>query len=173
MLSFWTFSDVFEEGGPIPKPFVGMFGLRAKGGINKPSYYAFSLLHQLGVERLANPSKDVIVTRTKVGDFAIAAWNLVDPGQRSAARGMTFVFSGLTSSAHATLQRVDNEHGNVLPEYAAMGSPLDPTRIQVAQLNRETALPAPESLRLKDGRLDVQLSANTLVLIVIRPVGAP
>ncbi len=32
IMSFWTFSDVFEENGPIPKPFVGMFGLRAKGG---------------------------------------------------------------------------------------------------------------------------------------------
>ena len=52
MLSFWTFSDVFEEGGPIAKPFVGAFGLRAKGGINKPSYYAYGLLHQLGNERL-------------------------------------------------------------------------------------------------------------------------
>ena len=29
MLSFWTFSDVFEEGGPIPEPFHGHFGLRA------------------------------------------------------------------------------------------------------------------------------------------------
>ena len=51
-MSFWTFSDVFEEGGPIPQPFVGMFGLRAKGGINKPSYYAFGLLHKLGEERI-------------------------------------------------------------------------------------------------------------------------
>jgi xylan 1,4-beta-xylosidase len=37
MLSFWTFSDVFEENGPILQPFEGNFGLRAKGGINKPS----------------------------------------------------------------------------------------------------------------------------------------
>src|SRR5580658_2627739 len=67
MLSFWTFSDVFEEGGPIPKPFVGMFGLRAKGGINKPSYYAYGLLHQLGSERLANTSPNVIVSKTERG----------------------------------------------------------------------------------------------------------
>jgi len=46
--------DVFEEGGPIAKPFEGAFGLRAKGGINKPSYYGFALLHQLGDQRLAN-----------------------------------------------------------------------------------------------------------------------
>ena len=47
MMSFWVFSDVFEEGGPIPRPFEGHFGLRAKGGINKPSFYEFGLLHQL------------------------------------------------------------------------------------------------------------------------------
>ena len=44
-----------------------MFGLRAKGGINKPSYYAYGLLHQLGGKRLANTSKDVIVTKTADG----------------------------------------------------------------------------------------------------------
>src|SRR5579862_2154025 len=63
MMSFWTFSDVFEEGGPIAKPFEGEFGLRAKGGINKPSYYDFALLHQLGEERIANAAANVLVTR--------------------------------------------------------------------------------------------------------------
>ncbi len=47
-MSFWTFSDVFQEGGPIAKPFEGHFGLRAKGGIDKPSFYDFALLHRLG-----------------------------------------------------------------------------------------------------------------------------
>ncbi len=80
MMSFWTFSDVFEEGGPMAKPFDGAFGLRAKGGINKPSYYAFALLHQLGDKRLANPSKNVIVTKSADGTLVIAAWNIVvDP----------------------------------------------------------------------------------------------
>lgn len=88
-----------------------------------------------------NTNAKLTSTKTKSGDLVIATWNLVAPGQRGAIRGVTFVFSGLPSSAHATLQRVDSEHGNVLPEYAAMGSPLDPTPLQVAQLNRKTALP--------------------------------
>ena len=48
MMPFWTFSDVFEEYGGFPNPFRGDFGLQAEGGINKPSYYGFALLHQLG-----------------------------------------------------------------------------------------------------------------------------
>ena len=44
MMSFWTFSDVFEEGGPIPKTVHrAVRTLRAKGGINKPSYYAWGI----------------------------------------------------------------------------------------------------------------------------------
>src|SRR5271154_780786 len=119
MLSFWTFSDVFEEGGPIPQPFEGQFGLRAKGGINKPSYYGFELLHELGDQRLENPSKNVIVTTSAAGGLAIAAWNLVDPGQHSVMQRMELIFRNVPANASVTLQRVDDQHGNVLPLYAA------------------------------------------------------
>src|ERR1700751_4233281 len=142
MLSFWTFSDVFEEGGPIPKPFIGEFGLRAKGGINKPSYYSFGLLHQLGSQRIANGSKNVIATKTPDGDIALIAWNLVDPDQHGTTHTMELSFHDVPPSARVTLQGVDSDHGNVLKQYAAMGKPIYPTSDQVAQLNRETALPA-------------------------------
>jgi len=48
MMSFWTFSDVFEEGGPKQEPFDGGFGLMVMGGIKKPSYTGFAVLHRLG-----------------------------------------------------------------------------------------------------------------------------
>ncbi|MBV8114757.1 MAG: glycosyl hydrolase family 39 [Silvibacterium sp.] len=169
MLSFWTFSDVFEEGGPSPKPFEGQFGLRAKGGINKPSYYAYGLLHQLGNQRLANPSNNVIVTKSADGSLAVAAWNLVDPDKQGTAHTMTLTFRGVLPNASITTQRVDSEHGNVLPRYAAMGKPLDPTPAQVEQLNRETELPAPEQSTLNNGKLELQLTPNALVLIKVQP----
>jgi xylan 1,4-beta-xylosidase len=153
MMSFWTFSDVFEEGGPIDKPFVGAFGLRAKGGINKPSYYAYGLLHQLGSERIANDSKNVIVTKTQDGALAIAVWNLVDPGAEGTTRRVDLVMNHLPGDAHVSIQRVDEEHGNVLKAYEAMGKPLDPTAAQVETLNRESALPAPEEKKLQGGKL--------------------
>ncbi|MBV8672817.1 MAG: glycosyl hydrolase family 39, partial [Acidobacteriaceae bacterium] len=168
MLSFWTFSDVFEEGGPIPKPFEGEFGLRAKGGINKPSYYAYGLLHQLGDQRIANSSSNVIVTKSADGSLAIAAWNLVDPDKQGQTHTMTLNFRGVPAEAKITLQRVDSEHGNVLPRYAAMGKPVDPTPVQVEQLNRETALPAPEPSNLKNGKLDLELTPNALVMIKVQ-----
>jgi xylan 1,4-beta-xylosidase len=169
MLSFWTFSDVFEEAGPISKPFVGMFGLRAKGGINKPSYYAYELLHQLGTERLANPSKNAIVTKTGNGGLAIAVWNLVDPGSQGRAETVELVLHHVSANTRASIRRVDADHGNALKGYAAMGQPLDPTSRQVEELNRESALSPPEDAALRAGRLELQLTPNSLVLVEVRP----
>ena len=166
-MSFWTFSDVFEEGGPIPKPFEGHFGLRAKGGINKPSYYGFELLHQLGGKRIPAESKDVIATRAANGSLVIAAWNLVDPGRQGATRTMDLVFRGVPSDARVSIQAVDQDHGNVLPKYKAMGRPLDPTPAQVEELNRETALPAPKQEHLTGGRLKLTLTPDALDLVTV------
>jgi xylan 1,4-beta-xylosidase len=169
MLSFWTFSDVFEEGGPIPQPFEGHFGLRAEGGINKPSYYAYGLLHQLGDLRLSHASKNVIVTKKADGSLSIAVWNLVDPDKHGSMRHVDLSFVGVPASSPVTIQRVDDDHGNVLPKYAAMGKPPYPTPEQVEQLNRETALPAPEPAKLEDGKLHLTLTPNALVLVEVHP----
>jgi xylan 1,4-beta-xylosidase len=171
MMSFWTFSDVFEEGGPLQRPFVGEFGLRAKGGINKPSYYDFALLHELGEQRLANPSNNVLVTKRKDGTLVVAAWNLVDLAENNGSIGgtvtMKIEFRNVPRNAEVSIERVDDEHGNVLPKYAAMGSPVDPTESQVEQLNRETALGQPERTRLKDGRLELTLERNALTVVQV------
>lgn len=169
ILSFWTFSDVFEESGPIVKPFEGMFGLRAKGGINKPSYYAYGLLHQLGDRRIASSSNDIIVSKRANGGLVIAAWNLVDPGQSGSTRTLDMTFVHLPPGSRVNIQRVDANHGNVLKQYEAMGKPLDPTPGQVEELNRETSLPAPEERNLQQGRLELTMAPNSLALIRIEP----
>jgi len=64
--------------------------------------------------------------------------------------------------ARVTIQRIDDQHGNVLPEYAAMGAPLDPTPAQVEQMNRATTLPAPAEERLTGGKLAIKLTPNLL-----------
>lgn len=167
MMSFWTFSDVFEEGGPIPKPFIGEFGLRAEGGINKPSYYAWGLLHHLGSERIPNAAHDVIVTKMANGGLSIALWNLVDPDKKGETRTIQLAFAHVAPNAKVTIERVDEDHGNVLKRYQAMGSPLNPTPAQVEQLNRETALPAPEQSSLASGKLELKLTPNALVLVKV------
>ena len=168
MMSFWTFSDVFEEEGPIPKPFIDGYGLRAKGGINKPIFYAFELLHQLGDERIASASGHMILTKQSNGELAIAVWNIVDPGQTGENETVNFIFSHVSSDAQVSIQQLDASQ-DVLKRYAAMGQPLDPTPEQVEQLNHATALAPPVETRLKEGRIKLSLTPNALVLLKVQP----
>ncbi len=111
----------------------------------------------------------MIVTKRKDNTLAIAAWNLVDPEDLGGAKTMKLEFFKVPRDAEVSIQRVDNEHGNVLSKYAAMGKPLDPTEAQVEQLNQETALGPPERVRLKGGELELSLESDALVLVIVKP----
>jgi xylan 1,4-beta-xylosidase len=135
------------------------------GGINKPSFYDFALLHELGTERLANASHDAIVTKDSDGSLRIALWNLSDPVKRGPPKTMTIAISGVAKNAPVLIERVDDEHGNVLPIYKAMGSPVYPSPKQIEEMNRKTALPPAERSSLKDGSLTLELGPNALYVI--------
>ncbi len=81
MMSYWTFSDVFEEQGVVKRPFYGGFGLLAEDGIPKPAFAAFELLHHLGEERLAVDSDSALVTRRKDGSSRNRRLELRTSGQ--------------------------------------------------------------------------------------------
>ena len=173
MMSFWTFSDVFEEGGPAARPFQGSFGLRAAYGINKPSLYDFGLLHQLGTQRIANSAENVLATKRADGSLAIAVWNIVDPDvpatdpRRTAERHITLALSGIAPDAKVTIQTVDERHGNPLLAYRKMGSPQYPTPAQVDAMNGASALGAPLSATLQGGHLSLTLGENALLLVTV------
>ncbi|MBB5056413.1 xylan 1,4-beta-xylosidase [Granulicella aggregans] len=168
-LSFWTFSDVFEEGGPAQRSFDGQFGLRATGGINKASFYDFALLHKLGTQRIASDADDIVVTKLPDGSLAIALWNLAPTGQSPVPKSVTLDLTGIAKDAKITIQRVDDNHSNVMKPYAAMGSPSYPKPEQVEQLNRETVLEPPQPLSLTHGSLTLNMDTNALVLIKVAP----
>ena len=167
MMSFWTFSDVFEEDGPKHEPFDGGFGLIALGNIKKPSYSAFALLHKLGSERLLQDSPNVLVTRHGDGSLAIVAWNLVDPDKTGSARSLDFEIRGVPSNGRVKVSRADAEHGNTLAAYRSMGSPGYPTQEQVRELNRVADKASTENLRLTNGSIELQLPMNGLLLLEV------
>ena len=52
MASWWTFSDLLDEGWLTGTPFYGGFGLLTTQGVAKPAYRAFELLSKAGERRL-------------------------------------------------------------------------------------------------------------------------
>ena len=165
-MSYWTFSDVFEEQGVVKTPFYGGFGLLAAGGIPKPVFNAFALLHQLGEQRLAPDAEGSLVTRRSDGRLAIALWNYVDVGASGAVRTVTLKMSHIEART-ASIQTLDAEHGNVLNAYKNMGSPRNPTQSQLTALRAAGALPPALVRRLDVGGLSIDIPPDGLVLVMV------
>lgn len=167
-MSYWTFSDVFEEQGVAKQPFYGGYGLIAEGGIPKPAYAAFALLHHLGNQRLALNSDSALATRRPDGTVVLALWNLVPPEQSGLPKTVTVRFKNFGELLRAAISRVDHDHGDVHSAYERMGSPSYPTQMQLQELLQAAALPASEIEDLKNGQLTLTLPANGLVVIEIK-----
>ena len=170
-MSYWTFSDVFEEQGAVKTPFYGGFGLIAERGIPKPAFHAFALLHRLGPTRLDAASESLLVTRRQDGSLVIAVWNLFLPEETGTLKTVTLHFRGLPRGATARVTIVDNEHGSPLPAFNKMGRPRFPTPAQIAELRQAAALPASESRRMTKDSLTLTLEPEALALIEIGRTG--
>ncbi len=167
ILSYWTFSDVFDEQGVVKTPFYGGYGMIAEGGIPKPSFNAFRLLHLLGNERLALDSDSALVTRRKDGSLAIAVWNYSAPKETGLAERITLKLKNLSGAHQVMVYRLDGDHGNALVAYSAMGSPSDPTQKQYEELRKAAAISPPEVFKLNSSQINITLSPKALDLIEI------
>lgn len=150
-VAYWTFTDVFEEGGGGIGPFHGGFGFVTEQGIHKPTFHAMAMLARLG-ERIAVQHEHGIITHT--GDDAVAAvfFNYPDSmgkasvgsatryrqthrlQQEGPARRIQHTVTGLAPGDVYTVETIDQEHGNVAEAWHRMGAPLNLTRPQLAEL---------------------------------------
>jgi xylan 1,4-beta-xylosidase len=166
VMSYWTFSDVFEEQGVVQTPFYGGFGLLAEDGIPKPAFYAFKLLHHLGEQRIAVSSDSALLTKKKDGSLVIAIWNYAPPEKVDAAKTITLRFQG--HYRHAIVSTVDPDHGDVHSIYEKMGSPRYLSDAQIRQLKQAAELPAAAERNLKGGELTLTLPSYGLAVVEVR-----
>jgi xylan 1,4-beta-xylosidase len=166
-MSYWTFSDVFEEQGVVKTPFYGGFGLVAANGIPKPAFNAFALLHKLGEERLQLDSNSALFTRRRDGTLVLAVWNYTPPEQTGSAKTVTLRLVG-TNAKHAFISRADRDHGDFHAAYEKMGTPRYPTQTQIQELRRAAELPPPEALQIRGGELTLTLPDRGLALIELK-----
>jgi xylan 1,4-beta-xylosidase len=163
-MSYWTFSDVFEEQGVIKTPFYGGYGLIAEGGILKPAFNAFAMLHRLGDQRSQTDLANALVTKRADGTLAIAIWNYASPGTTGNPRNIHVSVDGWSATARYNIEILDREQGSALGAWQAMGSPVSPTHEQYEQLQRASA--ATQKL---NGTSSFMLPAQGLALVEVRP----
>ena len=177
-MSYWSFSDVFEEQGVVRNPFYGGFGLIAANRIPKPAFNAFAMLHKLGDQRLAVNSDSALATRRDDGSVVVALWNYAPPIGNTASytpgepAGTPKHFSidvrHLPAGAHATVWRLDESHGNAVAAFDRMGRPDSPSRAQIMQLREAGKLAAPASSSVRDGRFEITVPVQGLVVVELR-----
>lgn len=156
-LSYWTFTDVFEEGGAGDTIFHGGFGMINYQGLVKPAFHAYRFLHELGDERL-NAVSGGIVTRHRstrritalayhyppeMPLAAPASFDSRDPAEQVLALGkpetLKMEFSGLRPGASVLVETLDRAHGNVIQAWQSLGQPECPSREQTAALRAAAA----------------------------------
>lgn len=74
-MSYWTFTDIFEEAGPRFTPFHGGFGLLNTQGIKKPAFFAYSFLNKLGETEIADQDSSSWACKNKRGDVQVLLWD--------------------------------------------------------------------------------------------------
>jgi xylan 1,4-beta-xylosidase len=179
-MSYWSFSDVFEEQGVVKTPFYGGYGLIAERGIPKPAFNAFALLHKLGEQRIAVDSESVLVTRRVDGALVVALWyyaepdalddrNVMVPALPLEGKRFTLRIEGVRATASVRLWRLDADHGNVIKAFDAIKRPAFPSRRQIDLLRAAAQLSAPEQTVLQAGMVEVTVPKHGLALLEILP----
>ena len=76
-MSYWVFTDIFEEAGPRFTPFHGGFGLLNIQGIPKSAFYAYQFMNKLGKIELTNTDTRSWATKTDNG-IQLLLWNFTN-----------------------------------------------------------------------------------------------
>jgi xylan 1,4-beta-xylosidase len=182
----WAFEF---EGQPL---FAG-FRVLASGGVDLPVLNVFRMLGKMNGQRLAVESdgevplddmlKHGVRLRPDVSALAslannhlcVLVWHYHDDDLPGADAAVGLTLEGLPAKirqAHFAQFRIDASHSNAFAAWKSMGSPLQPTAEQLAQLEKAgqlAELKSPEDLRVTNGqtRLKLDLPRQSVALVVV------
>jgi xylan 1,4-beta-xylosidase len=165
MMSYWSFSDVFEEQGVVKTPFYGGYGLIAERHLPKSAFYAFALLHGLGTSRVPVRSENVLVTKREDGTFVLALWNYAEPDENPPSKVFRLELKGVNAKNY-TMRLVDRTHGSGLKAWQDLGSPVSPTPEQARMIQKAAAPAPPQEQAITD---PVTLEPQALAVLEIHP----
>jgi xylan 1,4-beta-xylosidase len=185
-LSYWTFTDVFEEGGAGDELFHGGFGMITLPGIPKPTFHAYRMLAALGDRLLARTDGAVLTRDSGTGRVSALAYHYPAEEPRSVPasfdsrdlavatqatggpRPLSLAVTGVGPGTRFEVEVLDAEHGDAIGAWRALGEPAEPTREELAHLDRCARATAISTLVAdSDGtvRLERTLSPWSLLLL--------
>ena len=151
-MSYWVFTDIFEESAPRFTPFHGGFGLLTIQGINKPVFYAYHFLNSLGNIELANRDSCSWVCKNSKGDIQVLAYDFTNTHPGDSVNDQVYYIRDLPAKAKGKLKiNISNiPEGSYSLEvyktgyrcndsystYLSMGKPLQLTGTQVEKIKK-------------------------------------
>jgi xylan 1,4-beta-xylosidase len=184
-MSYWAYTDLFEEPGPPTAPFQGGFGLMNPEGIRKPAYFAYKYLHALQGDYLPSNDQQSMFAKNG-GSIAGVIWDFEQPEQKVSNRSFyTRLIPSHTATPvivqavhlesksvyHLQVYRTGYRANDAYSAYIEMGSPKSLTEQQVSQLNTFTQdLPElDKSVRSgSTGTLEFTLPMNSNDIVLIK-----
>ncbi|WP_345947614.1 glycoside hydrolase [Mucilaginibacter sp. PAMB04274] len=183
-MSYWTFTDIFEEAGPGQTPFHGGFGLINLQNIAKPSYYAYKFMSQLGPFELQNDDQSSYLCKSSQG-LQILLWDYTHPAtgysfnqdyfnkeQPSAVKqSVTIKVNNVKNGKYKLeIYKVGYQQNDPYTSYLEMGRPAQLSRNDVLQLSKKAAgLPVQQAtVNITNGRFDHQLNVRHNDIIFIK-----
>ncbi|HVC47228.1 MAG TPA: hypothetical protein VND90_08260 [Terracidiphilus sp.] len=186
-MSYWTYSDLFEEPGPPSRAFYGGFGLVTRDGIRKPAFFAYKYLHALQGATIRDADAQSMLA-TDGENLAAVVWDFERPEQKlsdrpfytrlvpdHAAAPVEMKVVHLTPGAAYRLEvhRTGYKANDADSAYIILGAPKDLTPEQIAHLDYLTR-DAPERdetvVAGRDGAVEIHvpMRSNDVVLVTLR-----
>jgi xylan 1,4-beta-xylosidase len=184
-MSYWTYTDLFEEPGPPTAPFEGGFGLMNPQGIRKASWFAYKYMHELGDRQVPTSDKQSWVTKDANG-VQVLAWDFQTPDMGNESNRpffgavqptkneapLTLALKGMKPGTYKVqVYRTGFKANDAQTAYIEMGKPKTLSQEQLAQLQALT-VDKPETRTVKvakNGSASVQvpMRVNDVVLVKI------
>jgi len=187
-MSYWTFTDIFEEAGPRFTPFHGGFGLLNTQGIKKPAYYSFTYLNKLGSIELSNSDSSSWICKNAKGEVQVLLWDCTYTLPDS-MNNQTYYIRDLPARNKGTVKvslsgipkgkyvlemyRIGYKLNDAYTAYLSMGKPSQLTKQQVTQINKQNEdLPvSKESVEVtSSGRFERAFSIreNEVIMLLLK-----
>lgn len=183
-MSYWTYTDLFEEPGPPTAAFEGGFGLMSRDGIRKPAFFAYKYLHALRGSSLSSSDAQSLIA-VDGGNVSVVLWDFKQPQQSVSNRSFFTKLLPATPTEPVELRilhlkpsgkyrlkqfRTGYEANDAYSAYIKMGLPKDLTAKQLGELTKLTRDQPEKQQTLrsnKDGEITVAvpMRSNDIVLL--------
>jgi xylan 1,4-beta-xylosidase len=190
-MSYWTFTDIFEEAGPRWEAFHGGFGLINYEDINKPAFYAYQFLNRLGPTELKDRDPSSWICADRSGGVQALVWDFTNthPGKQvhnqefyrrdlpaQPKNRVTLNLSHLPKGKYTVeTYKVGYRVNDAYATYRDLGSPAQLTKAQVAEIKSKNSGAPVEVRTVKIGtdgvfKQEFSLRENDVVLVTLQPL---